>query len=173
MSKILNTLLQEATKTAFDRWAAGVAAENRAKKKAIADALKAEKEEIKRQQRELAQRERAIARANKPSPLTLDQIWNKVETVIGNTFPDGDPIDHLGTWMERNKVTMDRIDAAAKKHAKAKGMYDYIATMWDEMQADRVHDAEMDIKMHRKPDENNPFYYFDGEKIVKNRNPWK
>ena len=173
MSKILDTLLQEATKNAFDRWAAGVAAENRAKKKAIADALKAEKDEIKRQQRELAQRERAIARANKPSPLTLDQIWTKVETVISNTFPDGDPIDHLATWMERNKVTMDRIDAAAKKHAKAKGMYDYIATMWDEMQADRVHDAETDIKMHRKPDENNPFYYFDGEKIVKNNNPWK
>lgn len=35
MSKILNELLQEATKTAFDRWAAGVAAENHASEKIV------------------------------------------------------------------------------------------------------------------------------------------
>ena len=48
---ILKGLLQEASKNAFDRWAAGVAAENRAKKKAAADALKNFTERLARSQK--------------------------------------------------------------------------------------------------------------------------
>lgn len=168
---ILKGLLQESTKNAFDRWAAAKAAENRAKKKEIADALKAEKEAIKKHNREIAAMDRAAA---KKAATKLEQsvIWNKVQTVIGNTFPDGDPIDHLIPWMRQNNVTMDQINAAVKKHEKT-DMYGYLARMWDDTQGDAVYDAETMIKQNRKPDENNVFYYFDGEKIVKNQNPWK
>jgi uncharacterized protein YaiL (DUF2058 family) len=178
MNKVLQDLLTESTKleeartkTAFDLWAAGVAAANRAKKKEIADRERAEREAIKKQQRELAALDRA-ARA-KPPKLTQDQIWNKVETAISNSFPDGDPIDHLMGWMEKNNVTMGQIDAAVKKYARVKGMYAYLEQMWDSMQADTVHDAEMALKNNKQFDDNSVFYYFDGEKIIKNSNPWK
>ena len=118
---------------------------------------------------------------NAPAKLSSEQIWNKVETVIGNTFPDGDPIDHLIPWMEKTKVTMDQINAAVKKHAKAKDMYAYLADMWDDMASDAMHDANMMLNKGKIPD-HNPFvdiinkdhHGFTGkEKAVKRPNPWK
>jgi hypothetical protein len=52
-------------------------------------------------------------------------------------------------------------------------MYAYLEQMWDSMQADTVHDAEMALKNNKQFDDNSVFYYFDGEKIIKNSNPWK
>lgn len=169
--KILQEFLQEATKNAFDRWAAEKAAENRAKKKEIADRERAEREAIKKHNREIAALDRAAAK-KAATKLQQSEIWNKVQTVIGNSFPDGDPIDHLIPWMSKTGVTMDQVNAAVKKYEKT-DFYGYLARMWDDSQGDAVYDAETMIKQHKKPDENNPFYYFDGEKIVKNRNPWK
>lgn len=166
--KVLEILAEAKARTAFDR----------AKKKAITDAEKAAREAIKKLEREDAKLERE---KNAPTKLTSDQIWNKVETVISNTFPDGDPIDHLIPWMEKNKVTMDVINAAVKKHAKVKDMYAYLASMWDDMASDAMHDANMMLNKGKVP-EFNPFIdivnrdhqgFTGKEKAVKNPNPWE
>lgn len=165
--------IQEAkAKTAFDLWAANKAAENRAIKKEIADRERAEREAIKKHNREIAALDRKAVK-KKLSDEESWKVFNKVETVIGNTFPDGDPIDHLIPWMEKTGVTMDQINAAVKKHGKAKDMYAYLAGMWDDSQSGAVYDAEMAVKKNEKPQEPSVFFYFDGEKIVKNSNPWK
>lgn len=170
--KILQEFLQEATKKTFDLWAAQKAAQNRAIKKEIADRERAEREAIKKHNREIAAMDRASAK-KAATKLQQSEIWNKVQTVIGNSFPDGDPIDHLIPWMKKTGVTMDQIDAAARKIQKAKGMYVYLAQMWDDMQGSAVFDANNAIKNNERVNDNSVFFYFDGEKIVKNQNPWK
>lgn len=50
--KVSDILVEAKAKTAFDRWAAQVAAENRAKKKAIADQERAAREAMKKLERE-------------------------------------------------------------------------------------------------------------------------
>ena len=101
----------------FSRWAKELAAQNRARAKA-------------EQPPKLPKQPASL---NKPK-LTLDQVWNKVEYVIGEIFPDGDPIDYLAPWLEKHGVRDFKIgevlDRAAKKHGY-KDMYDYYDSLKD------------------------------------------
>lgn len=65
----------------------------------------------------------------------LDLVWNKVQEVVANIFPDGDPIDYLGPWLQKQGITDfrigDTLDAAAVKNG-----YDDIYDYYDEMKKD-------------------------------------
>jgi len=89
------------------------------------------------------QRERHLARQAKIKP-SLDVIWNYAQEAIGNSFPDGDPMDSLGTWARQNNVDMDDINRAARKATgqRSKTFYEYLASMWDDHAADHLHDAQ-------------------------------
>jgi hypothetical protein len=101
-------------------------------------------------EREDRRAERDAARLKKLSHPSLAEIWDEVENAIGNSFPDGDPIDSLHDYMDKHDVTMDEINLAVKKNVMGRGrgkknygMYDYLADMWDDMARDRLHDAKM------------------------------
>lgn len=64
--------------------------------------------------------------------IDLDLVWRKVEEVVSNVFPDGDPIDYLVPWLKKYGITDfkvgDVLDAAAKKNG-----YDDIYAYYDSM----------------------------------------
>lgn len=76
--------------------------------------------------------------------LTLDDVWRKVEDVVGRIFPDGDPIDHLAPWLEQHGIRDFKIgeilDRAAKKNGY-KDLYDYYDSMKDQYARDNVAEA--------------------------------
>ena len=103
--------------------------------------------------KEERKKERALAanaRRLKKENASREQIWHKVEEAVGNSFPDGDPIDTLGPWMRKFDISMDEVNAAVawatgntrRKNAKQFGLYDYLANMWDDYAADALHDAQ-------------------------------
>jgi hypothetical protein len=82
----------------------------------------------------------AVAKqAATPSPaakqtLTLDMVWRKVEDVVGQVFPDGDPHDWLIPWFKQYGITGykmgDMLDQAAEKNGY-RDVYDYYESMKD------------------------------------------
>jgi len=95
----------------------------------------------------------SYAKPQKPAPapaapkkpaLDLDTVWRKVEEVVANIFPDGDPIDWLGPWLQKQGITDYKIgeilDKAAQKNG-FKDIYDY----YDEMK--RQYDADMNASL--------------------------
>jgi len=68
------------------------------------------------------------AKVPKAAAVSLDTIWRKVEDVVGNIYPDGDPIDYLGPWCKKQGIDYSMVDKAAKKHG-FKDVYAY----WDSM----------------------------------------
>lgn len=91
------------------------------------------------------------------SGLTNQQIWNKVEQALSMAFPDGEPIDHLQSWMKQNSITMKEINAAVawanNMPSEEDALSSYIADLWDSAADDAMHDAE-----HGDAEDNNPFY---------------
>jgi uncharacterized NAD(P)/FAD-binding protein YdhS len=69
------------------------------------------------------------------------EIWNKFQTAVGNSFPDGDFIDHIGPWLRKHDLTMDDVNAAVREYTDFKDAYDYLSSMWDDHAADAEHDA--------------------------------
>lgn len=70
----------------------------------------------------------------KQPKLTLDDVWLKIQSVVSNIYPDGDPIDHLAPWLEKHGIRDFKIgeilDRAAKKNGY-KDLYDYWESMGD------------------------------------------
>lgn len=58
----------------------------------------------------------------------LHTVWRKIEQVVSNIYPDGDPIDWLGPWVRQQGLDYSVIDKAAKANGY-KDLYDY----WDSM----------------------------------------
>ena len=131
--------------------------------------------ELKKQDREWARERREAERAAKPKKATgeqLEQIYRKVSDAIGSAFPDGDPIDHFGNWLERNNFTMDDVDRAFKKHDKVT-YYKYLENYWDEYSRDAIADAKQAVKAGHTPG-HSPFYSVDDDgKVEAEPNPWK
>jgi hypothetical protein len=99
-------------------------------------------------------------------------ILNTVEGSVGNVFPDGDPIDRLHAWMERNNVRMDDINRAFRKF-EGKSYDAYIADMWDDHADDALHDAEMDLEDGKDiSKERSPFWKLEDGVPKLNENPW-
>lgn len=78
--------------------------------------------------------------------LTLDAVWRKVEDVVGQIYPDGDPIDWMAPWLEKQGIADykigDILERAARKNGY-KDMYDYWKQLDDQMKADAAYDAGM------------------------------
>jgi len=92
-------------------------------------------------------RPKKAAKSKKP---TLDQIWQKVEHSISNYFPDGDPIDFLGPYMEKVGIDWDDITRAAKKNGY-KDLWDYWDTLASDTEADMRSDWEYSGKKGPEP----------------------
>lgn len=110
--------------------------------------------------------------------LNLQAVYNKVIDAIGNSFPDGDPIDTIAPWLERQGVDRykvgETIEKAMKKHGhgeEKKGMYAYLASMWEEHALDVVFDAKNSPESEEPGDTN--FYYRDERgRVIMHDNPW-
>jgi hypothetical protein len=85
-------------------------------------------------------------RAPAAPKLTLNDVWRKVEDVVGQVFPDGDPIDWLIPWFNRQGIDGHKIGAILEKAARANGykdIYDYWNQLKAQMDADAAYDAQM------------------------------
>ena len=119
--------------------------------------------------------DREDARREKKPKVDLQAAYNIIMDAIGNTFPDGDPIDTIAPKFKRQfgiegYEVGEAITAAMKKHGhgvEKKGMYEYMADMWDEMANDALHDAENGHAARE------PFIDMEDGKPVKHSNPWK
>src|SRR5574343_136891 len=108
----------------------------------------------------------------KPKKPTLDEIYSKVEMAVGESFPDGDPLDRLGRWMREHDLTMDDIDRAFKKNAK-QTYHQYLGDMWEGMAQDAFHDAYTQYHKHGEVDDDyGPYWYMSKEGPKLRDNPW-
>ena len=87
---------------------------------------------------------KAPAAPKKPK-LTYDMVWRKVEDVVGQIFPDGDPYDWLIPWFKQYGIEDfkigDILDRAAKKNGY-KDVYDYYEKMKDLYGKDTMAEAD-------------------------------
>jgi hypothetical protein len=74
--------------------------------------------------------------------IDYQEIARKIEEIVGNTFPDGDPIDLLIPYMRRRwGLEWDlgqHLDRAARRHLGARSYDDYLATLWDQVADDEL-----------------------------------
>lgn len=110
--------------------------------------------------------------------LNLQTVYDKVIDSIGSSFPDGDPIDNIAPWLKRKGIDGyeigETVEAALKKHGRGvekKGMYAYMASMWDEMGKDALYDAETMMKKGEEYD--SPLISYNKGKPEIKDNPWK
>jgi hypothetical protein len=137
---------------AFSDWAKKLAATNRERARAERDIQRATKKAQKSQ--------------NYKPPLSY--VYWKANDVISQTFPDGDPFDHLTPWLQSVGLTMDDVDAAIRKYHGGDDFYTYLANMWDGVQADSIQDAK-----NGHIDNNSVFYNVgDNGSIIPSQNPW-
>lgn len=62
--------------------------------------------------------------------LTKDEygtVWRKIEAVVGQIFPDGDPIDYLGPWLQKKGLKDFRIGEVLDKACRLNGYKDIYA----------------------------------------------
>jgi hypothetical protein len=97
----------------------------------------------------------------------LDVLYQKGLDAIGDSFPDGDPIDRLGPWLSKQGFDFEDMNKAFRKHEK-KDFYAYLAHMWEDMARDQLHDAK-----NGHADENSVFYHQNdqGDWVLAD-NPW-
>lgn len=74
--------------------------------------------------------------------INYGEIANKIEQIVGDTFPDGDPLDWLLPYMRRRWGTdhnaMQHLDRAARRVLGARNYYDYLETIWDQVADDEL-----------------------------------
>jgi hypothetical protein len=71
----------------------------------------------------------------------LLKVARKFEEVVGDTFPDGDPIDRMAPWIKRefrvpDWFTGEILDKSVEVHLGAKSYTKYLANSWDDFVAD-------------------------------------
>lgn len=68
--------------------------------------------------------------------LTLDDVWRQVEHVVGQIYPDGDPIDWLAPWFRKQGIADHKIGDILERAAKKNGykdIYDYYNSFGDDL----------------------------------------
>ena len=55
------------------------------------------------------------------------KVWRKIEEVVGNIFPDGDPIDWLAPWLKKSGIEDFHIGEVLDKASKLNGYKDIYA----------------------------------------------
>lgn len=118
--------------------------------------------------------DKAWSALDKKPTVDLAAVYRKVIDVIGNSFPDGDPIDSMIPYLKKIGVkdwdAGDTINAAMKKHGhgvEKKGMYAYMASMWKEMAQDALYDAKTVMDKTGKEHDSPFLTYKDGKPVVK------
>ncbi len=88
----------------------------------------------------------------------LQRIADKVNDVIGSTFPDGDPLDILYPWMLKqgfaDEKVMDLLNKASRLNGY-KSYYKQLEDFWDQIAAD------------------NPDGFGGSREVTKANNPWR
>jgi hypothetical protein len=102
--------------------------------------------EIARRKAEKAQRQASkylasLDRPKKKSKQDLQMLWSKIEGVISNSFPDGDPYDQLWPYMQKNGFTQDDVERASKMNGY-KDLWDYWDTLANDIETDMRYDWE-------------------------------
>jgi len=129
----------------LNRWAKQKASDNRANAKLDRDIAK-----LNAPPKSLA--DRAVAKV----PVDHAKVARHIEHAWGNSFPDGDPYDHLSRQypsLHSQGTLYKHLNTATKKHLGAKSFSHYLAQGWDDYHADN---------------KNNPDSMTHGQK-----NPWK
>ena len=109
--------------------------------------------------------------APKPRPVAakpdLDKIWRKVEEIVSNIFPDGDPIDWLAPWMRKQGWDYSYVEKAAKKHGY-KDVYDY----WDDLKKEYGETMQEGVKSTESYNDDD-WYEYDPKtmKIIRQSGP--
>jgi hypothetical protein len=78
--------------------------------------------------------------------LTLNDVWRQVEHVIGQIFPDGDPIDWMGPWLQKRGYKDFQVGDIINRAARANGykdMYAYYDELKQQHADDQAYDAQM------------------------------
>jgi hypothetical protein len=110
--------------------------------------------------------------ALRPKKPPLDEIYDKVSNAIGDSFPDGDPIDYFGNWLRKNELTMDDVDRAFKKREK-RTYYQYLGDMWEDIARSAFIDAHKAYhKYGREPEEHSNFWHMGKNGPELNDNHW-
>lgn len=68
--------------------------------------------------------------------LTINDVWRKVEEVVGQIYPDGDPIDWLLPWFRKQGIADHKVGDILAKAAKKNGykdIYDYYNSIGDDL----------------------------------------
>ena len=73
----------------------------------------------------------------------LGKIAQKFEEIVGNTFPDGDPIDQMAPWLVKTyrvpaHFTGEIFDKAVSANLGFKTYTDYLANAWDQYKEDEM-----------------------------------
>jgi hypothetical protein len=88
----------------------------------------------------------ATPKAPAQPKLTLNDVWRQVEHVVGQIFPDGDPIDWMAPWLQKRGYKDfqigEIIDRAARKNGY-KDMYAYYDELKQQHADDQAYDAQM------------------------------
>lgn len=130
---------------------------------------KEDREQGQRQRQRDADRE--DHKPKKTSAAGLDKLYQKAEDYIGQSFPDGDPMDYIAPYMRTNGYQTGDLDLAYKKNVKM-DFYKYLATTWKEHAADRVYDAREQLKQGKEPSDGHPFFTIKDGKVIALENPW-
>ena len=82
-------------------------------------------------------------RAEKPQKVKPD-LWKiavKAENVLGNIFPDGDPVDYMYPYLKSLGIPVEKqfdvLNKAIKLHVDKKGYYHWLEATWDNVARDR------------------------------------
>lgn len=166
--------IKKETVTEASRFKEGSAFKKLARKNR--ERLKAYTDSVKKEKAEFAAKLKAM-KPKAPPKISDDEIWARVVSAVTNSFPDGDPIDRIWPFMERNGISMEKVNKLVKKYEGKKDFYAWLAAMWDDTQADQLHDVKMLVSRNRESeiDTNSVFFQYDPEtKTAKpNENPWK
>ena len=68
--------------------------------------------------------------------LSIDDVWRKVEAVVGQIYPDGDPIDWLLPWFRKQGIADHKVGDILAKAARKNGykdVYDYYNHFGDDL----------------------------------------
>ena len=93
--------------------------------------------ELPSKEKPLTMKQMFAPKAKAPSApkLTLSDVWRKVEEVVSQIYPDGDPIDWLVPWFKKQGISSHNVGGILERAAKKNGykdIYDY----WDSFGAD-------------------------------------
>jgi hypothetical protein len=115
-----------------------------------------------------------------PAPrVPLKDVYNAFIDKVDRYFPDGDPMDYMGSFFRRRGIETnwgDWVNRAMKRFGtttdERKGYAHYLGMLWEETARDRAADAEHMLKDGQDVDDGYPFFVIDDGKVKLEDNPY-